>query len=174
MDEKISKPPEVAAKPLKEMTKEERKRRYSEYKKKQGKSKLEVIGGDPNRHYFWAGFGHSAGPVSEAYNSVEMVRLEYDEYTIVKVSNPADVLSGKAKAKHGNYEITAGGLRQDGTFVIGDVILMSCPQEVYEFHMLDVEERSEAQISASVEQFKTTAAAAGVPTFEPPLGTQRG
>lgn len=164
-------PPEVAAKPLSALTPAERKQRYEEYKKKLGRDKLEVKGGDPSLHYFWAGYGESAGPVSAAYNASEMVRLEYDDYSLVKVADAADVLTGKKKAMHNGYEISAGGLRQDGSFIIGDVILTCCPLEKYEFHLMHVEELSESQIAASVDQFKTSAATVGIPTFEPNIGS---
>lgn len=145
--------PEVK-KPLTELSKAERKARYAEYQKKLGRSKLEVKGGDPNRHYFW-------GPKDD---DGELVRLDGLDYRIEKCPDAVNVMAGKAKPP-----FEAAGLREDGTWCIGDVILMSCPLEVYEFHLLDVEERSEAQISASVENFKVTAEQQGIPTFAPAL-----
>lgn len=132
-------------------TPEERKKRYAEFRKKLGRSRLEIKGGDPNKHYFFA----------PKEDDAELVRLDYLGYAIVKEPNAKDVLSGKARPK-----LECAGLREDGTYVIGDVILMCCDHEVYEFHMMDVDERSEAQISAAVEEFKTTAAQRGAPTFE--------
>lgn len=154
----ISKEPAAPQKPA-AMTPEERKRRYHEYLKRTGRSRLEVKGGDPNLHYFWAPKNDDA----------EMVRLDYLGYQIVRLANAKDVMAGKGEATHNSYPINAVGLKEDGTFSIGDVILVACPAETYEFHMLDVEERSEAQIAASVEEFKSTARQRGVPTFDVPV-----
>lgn len=144
-------------KPLDKMSREERKQRYAQYQKKLGRSKLEVQG-DPNIHYFWA----------DKNDDGELVRLDFLEYFIVKEPNAKDVIAGKATPK-----VRAAGLREDGTYVIGDVILMGCPMEIYEFHMMNVEELSEAQIAASVEQFKSSAQQRGIPTFDVPVGAGR-
>jgi hypothetical protein len=141
-------------KPLANMSREERKQRYQQFKKKLGRSRLEIKGANPNLHYFWA-------PKDD---DVEMVRLDYLGYHIVRCDNAKEILAGKAESK-----LQAAGLREDGTYTIGDVILMACPLEVYEFHMMDVEERSEAQIAAPIEQFRTAATQSGIPVFEPAL-----
>lgn len=143
--------------PLDKMSREERKQRYAQYQKKLGRSKLEVHG-DPNIHYFWA----------DKNDDGELVRLDFLEYFIVKEPKAKEVLAGTATPK-----VRAAGLREDGTYIIGDVILMGCPMEIYEFHMMDVEERSEAQIAASVEQFKSSAQQRGIPTFDVPVGAGR-
>ena len=143
----FTKPPEMSEKEWQI----ERKQRYEEYKRKLGHSKLEVKG-DPNLHYFWA-------PKSD---DGELIRLDYEGYWFVKEPNAKEVLAGTKKPV-----IQAAGLREDGTYVIGDVILMACPLESYEFHMMEVEELSEAQIAASVEQFRQTAQSQGVSTFDP-------
>jgi hypothetical protein len=111
---------------------------------------LEVTG-DPNLHYFWAPRG----------DSNELDRLDLIGYTVVRETNAKDVLAGKAQSK-----VKAAGLREDGTFVLGDVILMSCPMETYEFMMLENEEKSRALQMSAKDNFQFEAEKAGVPVFE--------
>jgi hypothetical protein len=137
-------------KPLGELTAEQKKQRYAELRQRLGDSKLKVQG-LPGKHYFWAHTGDGA----------EMIRLESLMYTIVREPYPADVLSGKKKPV-----VRANGLRQDGTYVIGDVILTQCDQDVYEFLMLEDVQRGEEAVQAATDNFKLEAEKAGVPTFE--------
>lgn len=135
-----------AATPL---SKEERQARYEKYRKAAASSRF-AVKGLPRIHYFWA-------PKDD---SSEMTRLDIIGYQITREPNAADVLSGKAKPK-----ITASGLRQDGTYVIGDVVLAQCPEETYEFALMDIEDRHEAMKRAAKENFISEAEKAGVPTF---------
>lgn len=134
------------------LTKEERKKRYEQLRQKLGRSKLEVTNGDPTLHYAWI----------DNTDKGEMIRLQSLGYFIVREAQATEVLKGKAKAK-----VNASGLHEDGTYVIGDVILMACPIEVWEFVQLNIEERHEELMGAAVEDFKNEAAKSGVPTFEP-------
>lgn len=129
-----------------------RKLRYAELRKKLGRSKLEVKG-KPGTHYFWADNLRDQG---------ELIRLTTVGYYIVREPNVKDVLAGKAKP-----EIEANGLQEDGTYKWGDVILVACPQEVYEFMSLDVSEKHEEMVRGVSENFKASAQELGVPTFEP-------
>lgn len=138
-----------SAKPLSALSTEERKARYAELRKILGRSKFEVRG-DPTMHYLWAARD----------DSNEMTRLEMIGYTIVKEPNPKAVLAGEAPAK-----IQASGLRQDGTYTIGDVILVQCPMDVYEFLMLENEQRAENMLKSAKEDFVVEAEKQGVPTF---------
>lgn len=140
----------ISAVPSATLTAEARARRYSELRERIGKPRLEVKG-LPGRHYFW-------GPRGD---SNELDRLDLIGYRIVRESNAKDILAGKAQPK-----VQAAGLREDGTFVLGDVILLDCDAEVYEFLMLDVEQRSNQQQHAAKDNFVFEAEKTGVPTFE--------
>jgi hypothetical protein len=129
-----------------------RKARYTELRKKLGRSKLEVRG-KKGTHYFWADGVRDQG---------EIIRLSSVGYSITREPNAKDVLAGKAKP-----EIEANGLCEDGTYKIGDVLLMQCPEEVYEFLELDKSERHEDMVRGVSETFKANAEELGVPTFEP-------
>jgi hypothetical protein len=82
-------------------------------------------------------------------------------YSIVREPNAKEVLAGKMKPA-----ISAGGLREDGTYVLGDVILMECDQDIYEFLMMENDQRSENMLNAAKDNFLAEAAKQGAPTFE--------
>ena len=127
-----------------------RKKRYDELRQRMGRSRL-AVDGVKGRHYLWA----------FKSDSNEMDKLDYLGYRIVREPNAKDVLVGKAEPK-----VRANGLREDGTYVLGDVILVDCDQEVYEFLMLDNEEKSNNQLKAAKDNFIFEAEKKGVPTFE--------
>lgn len=154
-------PPVVEAKPVltPEQEKAARKARYAAYRKIQGQPKLAVQAVSlKGKHFFWA-----PNPGTWKGDDSEMVRLDMLGYALVKEPKAKEILSGQDVK---DRLVIAGGLRQDGTYVIGDVILTFCDQEVYEFHLLDVEERSDQLITGAQEDFKTEAQRAGIPTFE--------
>jgi hypothetical protein len=132
------------------LTEEQKKKRYQELRQRLGRPRLEVVG-LPNRHYFWA---HRS-------DTNEMDRLDLVGYIITREPNVAEVLAGKAKPK-----VQAGGLREDGTYIQGDVILMDCDLEVYEFIMLENEERASGLLSSAKDNFLIEQERRGVPTFE--------
>lgn len=140
-----------SAKPIGEMTPEERKRRLAELRDKLGKNRLEVKG-DPNLHYTF----------QDVTDRKIITWLESLGYWIVREKDPDKILKGEAKAS-----IEASGLQLDGTYVIGDVILMACPQEVWELIQLDIEERMTALVTGAEENFRQEAEKQGVPTFTP-------
>ena len=132
------------------LTEQERKERYKTLRERIGKPRLEVTG-DPNKHYFW-------GPRGD---NNELDRLDLIGYTVVREPNVKDVLLGKAQPR-----IKAAGLREDGTYVLGDVILLECPMETYEFLMLESEQKSSLNQQAATENFKFESEKQGVPVFE--------
>jgi hypothetical protein len=138
-----------SAPPAVPLSQEERKARYEKYRQAAASSRF-AVKGKQGIHYFWA-------PKDD---SSEMTRLDIIGYTIVREPNVIDVLANKAKPS-----IIASGLRQDGTYVIGDVILAQCPEETYEFALMDIEERHEAMKRAAKDNFLMEAEKAGVPTF---------
>lgn len=129
-----------------------RKARYELLRKKLGRPKLEVRG-VKGVHYFWADSVRDQG---------EIIRLSSVGYSITREPNAKEILAGKAKP-----QVEANGLCEDGTYKIGDVILMQCPEEVYEFLELDKSERHEDMVRGVSETFKANAEELGVPTFEP-------
>lgn len=137
-------------KSLQSMTKEERAKRFAELRRRLGRSKL-FVEGEEGIHYFWA----------PADDETEMARLDYVGYSLVKESNAKEVLAGKVEPK-----IKAAGLRADGTYKQGDVILMQCPQELYEFIMLDNEQRHQEMALGANADFLTSAEEKGVPIIE--------
>jgi hypothetical protein len=140
----------VSAPPAAPLSQEEKRKRYELFRNQNRGSKF-AVKGDPNTHYFW-------GPKDD---SAELVRLDIQGYWIVKCDNAADVMAGKSQPK-----IHAGGLRQDGTYIIGDVILMACPLETYEFALMDIDDRHEEMLKSAKENFLTEAEKSGVPTFQ--------
>lgn len=140
----------ISAVPAATLTAEARNRRYAELRERIGKPRLDVKG-LKGRHYFW-------GPRGD---SNELDRLDLVGYRIVREPNVAAVLAGEAQPT-----VKAAGLREDGTYVLGDVILLDCDEEVYEFLMLDVEQRSNQQQHAAKDNFVYEAEKTGVPTFE--------
>jgi hypothetical protein len=139
-----------SAKPLASLTAAERKKRFDELRAKLGKSRLEVKG-KPGIHYFYA---HKT-------DDGERIRLESIGYWIVREPNAKAVMKGEAKP-----EIIANGLHEDGTYQIGDVILMACPIELYELQLLEEDERRRDESAAVKQNFRLEAEKQGVPTFE--------
>jgi hypothetical protein len=137
-------------KPLEAMNAEEKRARYKLLKSKMGRSRL-AVEGKKELHYFWAGLE----------DQHEMARLEGLGYFIVREPNAADVMAGKTKG-----QINANGLRSDGTYVVGDVILTACPLEVYEFIMLANSERHEEMALGAQRDFQTEATQLAVPVFD--------
>lgn len=139
----------VSAAPQAPLSKEEKAKRYAAYRRTASGSRF-AVKGLPGLHYFWA-------PKDD---SSEMTRLDIVGYTIVREPNVKEVLAGNTEPK-----IRAGGLREDGTYVIGDVILTSCPEESYEFALMDVSERHDELQASAKESFLLEAEKQGVPTF---------
>jgi hypothetical protein len=137
-------------KPLGELTPAQKKQRYAELRQRLGESKLKVEG-LPGKHYYWAHTGDGA----------EMVRLEGLLYSIVREPFPTEVLAGKKKPV-----VRANGLRTDGTYVIGDVILTCCDTDVYDYLMLDSVQKGEEAVQSATDDFKLEAEKSGVPVFE--------
>jgi hypothetical protein len=140
----------VSAVPTARLTAEQRSRRYEELRKRLGKPRLEVVG-DPSKHYFWAPRG----------DSNELDRLDLLGYSIVREPNAEAVLANAAQPK-----IRAAGLKIDGTYVLGDVILTECDIELYEFLLLESEQKSNNIQQSARDNFTFEAEKSGVPTFE--------
>lgn len=145
----------VSGEPKVQLTEAQRKKRFAELRERIGKPRLQVVG-DPAKHYFWA---HRA-------DSQELDRLDTMGYSIVREANAEEVLAGKAKPR-----IQAGGLRADGTYVLGDVILTECEQDVYDYMMMLNDEKVEQSQQAAKDNFRVEAEKQGAPTF--PIGPDK-
>lgn len=146
----IDKAKKIKDAPLEILNTEEKRARYRILREKLGRSKLSVEG-EPGVHYFWA----------DKSDENDMSRLDSLGYSIVREEDPEAVLKGTKKAK-----VKANGLRRDGTYVVGDVILTQCEQEVYDFLMLANSERHEDLARGAQRDFREAAERSGVPTFE--------
>jgi hypothetical protein len=78
---------------------------------------------------------------------------EYRGYSIVREDDP----------KHPRYK--APGLQSDGTYVISDVILMECRQEVFDAHQEYFADLARQQAEGAEEDTKQKLESAGAPTF---------
>jgi hypothetical protein len=141
----------ASAKPVREMTREEKIAHWRKLSKTARYADQSTVVGEVHMHYFWA----------DKNDDPELIRLDSLGYTIVREPNVEQVLAGKAKAK-----LQAAGLKEDGTYVRGDLILMQVPQEDYEFFLLDIEQRHEQGMKGITEEFREQARMAGAPTFE--------
>lgn len=132
----------VSAPPAKPLTAEERKQRLADLRKRMGKSMIEVTPPPGKAAYF-----------APKDDTREMGRLNYLGFTIVH-DDP------KAPAW------TCNGMQADGTYIIGDVILMEIDADMYELIQQEYIDISEAQRANAPRQFIDEAEAKGVPTFE--------
>lgn len=140
-----AKPPEVtSAPPLNgELTAEERKERLATIRRRMTLSTLSV---EPPPGWVCRWARHT--------DSQDIARLEYKGYQIVK-DNP----------KQPRYK-TAITCREDGTYTVGDVILVEIPKEIWEFLREEENERANMMVQSAQNDFLSEAAKANVPTFE--------
>lgn len=132
----------ASATPRKPLSAEEKRALHKSLRERMQRSRLQVDGGDPNFHYSWA----------RKDDDTEMARLEYLGYEVVKEDPKVT-------------KIKANGKRADGTFIVGDVILVRCPMDVWEFLIEDNAEKSHEIAFGAQSQFAEEAAKKNVPTF---------
>ncbi len=128
--------------PAKPLTYEERKHLLANIRNSMGRSRLVVKGPSDMRPY-WARLN----------DMEEMSRLESLGFRVVVDD-------------HKKPRYKASGLRQDGTYILGDVILMEVPIEVY--NILEEENLKTARdlVASAKDSFKNEAERRGVPVFE--------
>jgi hypothetical protein len=124
------------------LTPEERRQRYDELRARMGKSMTEVVP-PAGKAAYWA----------RKDDASEMGRLEYLGFKIVK-DDPT----------HPAWK--ANGSKEDGTYIIGDVILMEIDVDLYEFLLNENVERGRQMIEGAADSFKAEAARQNVPTFD--------
>ena len=61
---------------------------------------------------------------------------------------------------------TANGLKADGTYQLGDVILMEIETQIYEFYFQETQERARMLVEGIRPAFKEEAGRLAVPTFD--------
>jgi len=124
------------------LTPEQKRQRFAELRSRMGRSMTEVTP-PAGKAAYWA----------RKDDAPEMGRLEYLGFSIVKddPKNPA---------------WKANGGKEDGTYIIGDVILMEIDADIYEFLLNENVERGRQMIEGAAEGFKNEAARQGVPTFD--------
>ena len=128
--------------PAKPLTPDERKHLLANLRNNMGKSRL-AVQGPSDMHPYWA----------RSNDMEEMSRLESLGFRVVVEDH-----------KHLRYK--ASGLRQDGTYIIGDVILMEVPKEVHDILVEENHKTSKNLVASAKETFKDEANRQGVPTFE--------
>jgi hypothetical protein len=124
------------------LTPEARRQRYAELRARMGRQMTEVTA-PAGKSGYWA----------RKDDLAEMGRLEYLGFKIVK-DNP------KQPAWKAN------GAREDGTYIIGDVILLEIDSDLYEFLLNENIERGRQAVEGASESFKIEAARQNVPTFD--------
>lgn len=136
----------AAAEVLKrELTVEERRRRYAEMRSKMGRSKIEVKC-PAGITAFWA----------MKSNEYERARMDWLGYKLVR----EDMKPGAVR------RFSAAGLMEDGTYVLGDVILMEIDTEIFELQkQIEVDDFDQLRRSIA-QEFKDSGSKEGVPTFE--------
>ena len=133
----------VSAPPATEgLTAEQRRQRFAELRARMGRSMTEVTP-PAGKAAYWA----------RKDDANEMGRLEYLGFRIVH-DDP----------KKPTWK--ANGARDDGTYIVGDVILLEIDAELYEFLLDENVQRGRQMIEGASASFKQEAARQGVPTFD--------
>jgi hypothetical protein len=131
-----------SAPPAKQLTPEERKKLLTSLRERMGRSQIETTP-PAGKVGYWA---HTT-------DTREMGRLQWVGFQIVH-DDPA-----KPAWK-------ANGIKEDGTYVCGDVILMEIDEQIYELLQQEYIDINEAQRKNAPQVFISDADAKGVPTFE--------
>ena len=131
-----------SAPPSRPRTTEERKALYRALRSKMSGSRFTAVV-TPGFTPYWA----------RKNDAEELARLDALSFRIVRESDPKQP------------KLKANGLQQDGTYVLGDVILMEVDTDIYDFYKQDNLERA-AQLANPKPGFIDSAAQQGVPAFE--------
>ncbi len=137
-------PIEVKSSPLarKELSKEEKIKLYTKLRERMSKSKLEVTA-PSGWHPYWA----------RKADDEEHSRLDYLGFRIVQEKDRQ------------NRRYKANGFKEDGTYQMGDVILMELPEEEWNFYEQDAINRSMQMAGMAQDSLIEEAEKQGVPTF---------
>jgi hypothetical protein len=132
----------VSAEQAPPLTLDEKKKRFAELRSRMGRSQIEVV--PP------AG---KTGLWGRKDDTRELGRLEWLGYHIVH-DDPK------------NPVWKASGLQSDGTYIVGDVILMEIDTWIYEMLQQEYQDQSESQRKNAKATFKDDAERVGAPVFE--------
>lgn len=132
----------VSAIPRPPLSPAEKKVLYAKLKDRMRRQALEVSKCPQGRTPYWA----------RKQDRNEMSRLDVLGFKPV-VDNPKNQLW------------VANGRKEDGTFQLGDLILMEIDSDSYDYYLQDNIERSDALVRAAKEDFRAEASKQGVPTF---------
>lgn len=124
-----------------ELTAERRAELKRKLRERMSKSKLDAKGPEG-----WTGYW------ARKEDTAELARLDYLGFRIVRESK--------------DRRWKAQGAREDGTYVMGDVILMEIRTEEYEIMMEEISDRSRNQSTAAKQTFIDSAEGVGAPTFK--------
>jgi hypothetical protein len=124
------------------LTDQKREELRKKIRERMSKSKLDVKGPEGWTAY-WA----------RKDDASELARLDYLGFRVVH-----------EKADGNRY--TAQGRREDGTYCMGDVILMEIPTDEWDIMCEENAERSRNQATSAKQRFLDEAAAKGSPTFK--------
>lgn len=124
------------------LTPERRRTLFAELRSRMGRSQIEVVP-PAGKHGYWA-------PTDDTR---EMGRLAWLGFTIVHDDPKKPIWK-------------ANGAKSDGTYVIGDVILMEIAEEIYEFYQQEYRDLNLAQRTNAARTFQEDAESQGVPAFE--------
>jgi hypothetical protein len=97
-------------------------------------------------------------------DQAELARLDFLGFRVVREQKEAVEDSSLRRYK-------AQGIRSDGTYVMGDVILMEIPSDDYEIIMEENSHRSSNMAEAAKQHFRDEAEKKGAPTFVVKRGT---
>lgn len=148
---------ETKAEVIKPMTDEERKKRYAELRGRMEMSRIYV---EPPK-------GVAVRWVRKD-DSIDISKHEWMGFRIV-VDDPKlpALKQSESPGTSGRRRFrTAIPCNADGTYVIGDVILMEIPAEDYEFFLSEGVARSRALVDAGKKNFLAEAEKLDVPAFE--------
>ena len=140
----------TSASPAKPLSDLERKQRFAELRERMKESRLKVVA-PPGKTGYWA----------RKDDEQELSRLDYMGFKIVH-DDP------KKPLWH------AAGSREDGTYCLGDVILMEIDTEIYDFYLEEDRRQSEALVGSVKQQMLDDAEKQGVPTFVVDKSKQKG
>jgi hypothetical protein len=124
------------------LTEEQKRVRFAEIRKRLSTSRISVTKIPPGKTPYWA----------RKNDEGELSRLEYTGFVIVH-DDPK------------NPQWEAAGRQPDGTYVIGDVILMEIDTDVYQYLEEMNREKSKNLIKSASQQFQEEAEKAQVPVF---------
>lgn len=139
----------TSATPVKQLSDDERRKQFAQLRERMSRSRLEVTA-PPGRHPYWA----------RKQDEQELARLEWLGFTVVRDDPKAPLWK-------------AAGLREDGTYSLGDVILMSIDEDTYQFLLEEDAQKAQNLVGSVKQSTEDEINKAGAPTFQVDKPTRR-